>query len=80
MFCERCGKPLQPDEKFCSGCGRSLGAVPVVAPEGRVAKHVRLLGILWIAYSVLHLLGGGVLLILANTLFGHLGRADIGAP
>jgi hypothetical protein len=39
-----------------------------------VARHAHLLGVLWIIYSVLHAFGGVVMLILANTLFLHIGR------
>jgi drug/metabolite transporter (DMT)-like permease len=36
-----------------------------------VHTHVRLIGILWLAMAALDVLGGAVLLIVANTLFGH---------
>ena len=32
-FCEKCGAPVQPDERFCSKCGAPLGAAPTQAPE-----------------------------------------------
>lgn len=32
MFCEKCGKELQPDEKFCTGCGTPVGADSDAAP------------------------------------------------
>ncbi len=80
MFCDHCGKPIPPGASFCQACGRSLSASPATAAGGRVAKHVRLLGILWIAYSFLHLLGGGVLMIMANTVFGRMGHAEVDAP
>ena len=46
--------------------------------RSRVQEHVRLLAILWFAFSALNALGGAVLVILANTLFLHL--HDLGAP
>ena len=52
----------------------------VLPQKGRLQRHVHLLGILWIAYSAVHLLGGAVLMIVANTVFGHEGRFETGAP
>jgi hypothetical protein len=51
-----------------------------VQQTNRLEHHVHLLGIFWIVYSVLHGIAGVVLMILANTLFGPVGRLDIGAP
>jgi hypothetical protein len=73
MFCDSCGAPLQPGQSFCTRCGKGIVG-PVTASTGRVAGHTRLLGVLWIAYSALTLLGGGVLMIVANTLFARFGR------
>jgi uncharacterized membrane protein (DUF2068 family) len=43
-----------------------------------VQNHVRLLGLLWIAFSAFNTVGAAILYILANTLFAHMGR--FGAP
>jgi hypothetical protein len=43
----------------------------------RVQEHIRLLGIFWLALSALNVLGGAVLMILANTLFVHLERQGV---
>jgi hypothetical protein len=51
-----------------------------VQQTNRLEHHVHLLGIFWIVYSVLHGIAGIVLMILANTLFGPIGRLDTGAP
>jgi hypothetical protein len=45
---------------------------------GRVQEHVRLLGILWLAFSAFNTIGGAILYVLANTLFAHM--RDLGAP
>ncbi len=69
------GRPafLQPVRKECGGI------VPVGYPRrSRVQEHVRLLAILWFAFSALNALAGVILVILANTLFLHL--HDLGAP
>jgi hypothetical protein len=48
--------------------------VPVYQSPGRVAQHVRFLGILWLALSALNAVGGVVLLIVANTIFRHMSQ------
>jgi len=79
MFCDQCGEKLQANQSFCSRCGREvIGAIPGYPRRSRVQEHVRLLAILWFALSALHVLGGVILVILANTLFLHL--HDMGAP
>jgi len=78
MFCDGCGATLQAGAAFCARCGRAI-AGPVVMPQaagpGRVQRHVHLLGILWLAGSALHALGGLVLLVVSNTVFIHGGPA-----
>ena len=77
MFCEACGTELQPGSRVCSKCGRELIGYEEIKRD-RLARHVQLLGIFWVTYSVLHLIGGLALMVLANTLFVHL-RSE-GAP
>jgi len=45
-------------------------------PLNRVEQHAKLLGILWIVYAIFHAIGGAVLLIVANTIFGELSTHD----
>ena len=80
MFCDGCGTALVAGQHFCSRCGKECaGVVPIGYPRrSRVQEHVRLLAILWFAFSALEALGGVILVILANTLFLHL--HDMGAP
>jgi uncharacterized membrane protein (Fun14 family) len=83
MFCDGCGAALAPDQNFCSRCGKQVVAgVPTgYARENRVRTHIRLIGILWLALSAFSVLGGVVLMIIANTLFGHLSRyGAVNAP
>ncbi len=71
MFCNGCGAALNPGQQFCSRCGKELLG-PIEAAQvgrGRVREHIRLLAILWIAYSAFCVIGGFVLLIVSNTVF-----------
>jgi hypothetical protein len=73
MFCDRCGAPAQPDQRFCGRCGKEFAGGAVGFPRrSRVAEHIRLLGILWLALSALNAVGGVVLFVIANALFAHL--------
>ena len=83
MFCDGCGTALAAGQRFCSRCGKECAGVMVVGypQRSRVQEHVRLLAILWFALSALSVLGGVILVILANTLFLHLhGMGDPDAP
>jgi uncharacterized membrane protein len=67
MYCNFCGTALSPNQSNCGNCGNPvLGRTQV----SRVEQHLKLLGVLWIAYAVFHALGGVVLLIVAHTIFG----------
>ena len=80
MFCDRCGAPIQPAQRFCGTCGKDL-APPSATPYlqmGRVREHLRFVAILWIVLSVLNAVGGLVLWILGHALFPYL--HEMGAP
>src|SRR5438067_9815292 len=62
MFCDRCGTKLAEGQRFCPSCGKPAGAVPLMPVQGRIAGHVRLLGILWLASAAVHLIPGLFLL------------------
>ena len=79
MFCDACGTPLQPGHAFCPRCAKPVaGAVP--AASGRVARHARALGILWMIYSALVVIGGLVVFGVANTIFGPMGPEQDAPP
>jgi hypothetical protein len=58
MFCDGCGTKLQDFQRFCPTCGKAWGTVPLMPVESRIAGHVRLLGIFWLAISAFRLLPG----------------------
>jgi len=80
MFCDKCGAPAQTDQRFCGRCGKEFaaGAVVPFPRHTRVGDHIRMVGILWLAFSALNGLVGVGLLILANVIFAHL--HEMGAP
>jgi hypothetical protein len=80
MFCDKCGSAIQGDQRFCGKCGKELagGAVAGFPRRSRVGEHIRMLGILWLAFSAFNAVGAVVLYVLANTLFVHL--PEMGAP
>jgi len=57
MYCDQCGAPLPGEARFCRNCGKAVGNVAVIPTESRLSRHLRLLGILWIAAGALNLLG-----------------------
>jgi len=69
MFCDRCGTQVADTYGFCPACGRTLGRVPLMPAKGRIAGHVRLLAILWLAISAVRLLPGTLLLLLFSRSF-----------
>ena len=79
MFCDQCGSQLQSGESRCVRCGKTvLGLIEL--RRSRVRDHVRLLGILWMAYSALHVVAGVAAIILANMIFGGAIHISNGPP
>ena len=74
MFCDACGTQLQLSQRFCSGCGKTIAGlvIPGYPQRSRIQEHVRLLAILWFAFSAMEVLGGFILGFVANTLFGRI--------
>jgi len=69
MFCDQCGAQLLSGASRCARCGKTvLGLIEL--RRSRVREHVRLLGILWMAYSALYVVAGVGALIVAQTIFG----------
>ena len=79
MFCDQCGAQLQAGQQSCGRCGKTvLGLIEL--RRSRVREHVRLVGILWMAYSALHAVGGVALIIVAQVIFGHAFHISNGGP
>jgi hypothetical protein len=78
MFCDSCGTQVQPGQAVCSKCAKPLTGY--VQQANRMERHLHLLGIFWIAYSIFHGVAGAVLIILANTLFNPMRHFGSGAP
>lgn len=77
MFCDRCGAQLLETNRFCPTCGKPVvGNMPLMPVQSRIAGHIRMLGILWLALSGMLLVGGCVMLIM----FRGSGMFDRGFP
>jgi predicted nucleic acid-binding Zn ribbon protein len=73
MFCDKCGSPVQPEQRFCSRCGREFLSGSIAFPQRtRVAEHFRFLGILWLALAALNAVGGLFLFVISNTIIRRL--------
>ena len=79
MFCDKCGNALQADQRFCARCGKEVtGSVAGFPRRSRVGEHIRMLGILWLAFAALNAVGALFLFLIANTVFGH--ASEFGGP
>ena len=67
MFCSHCGTEIPGTAVYCSGCGKSVAGIALTPSPGRISGHVRLLGIFWLALSILRLFPGAILLLLAKS-------------
>ena len=66
MYCNRCGVPLDASQRFCPKCGTAVHPSPMMPARNRVAGHIRLLGILWLAIAGLRLIPAFVLFVISN--------------
>ena len=77
MYCDHCGTKLHEAQNFCPTCGKAAGIVPMMPPtRSRLAGHLRLLGILWLAISAFRLLPGLFLM----AFFRHRGPLEFLPP
>jgi hypothetical protein len=71
MYCDQCGAQLQAGQGRCVRCGKTITGL-VEMGRRRVREHVKLLGILWMAYSAMHVVGGVITLLAAKLVFVRL--------
>jgi hypothetical protein len=75
MFCNRCGTQIQPEFSVCPKCGDPVavagGNFPKTATpsvrSGRVQRHLRTLGTLWIVVGALWIIPSLVLMGLSHS-------------
>jgi hypothetical protein len=79
MFCDQCGAHLQAGQASCVRCGKAITG-PLEYGRNRVREHVKLVGILWMAYSALHVVSGVVVLLVAKLVIVRLGAIPNGPP
>ncbi|ABF41760.1 hypothetical protein Acid345_2759 [Candidatus Koribacter versatilis Ellin345] len=82
MFCDKCGATVPQNQRFCGNCGRAFYTmVPVTyVQQSRVQQHVRMLGILWTAYSALVALGSLACFIVAAVMTNIIRFGNGGPP
>jgi len=81
MYCNQCGKELQPNQQFCSSCGAAVGASAIPVRQDPMGRHVHLLGVLWLVLGALTAMTGLAAVIVAHVIFGPGGvAAEGGAP
>jgi hypothetical protein len=79
MLCDQCGAQLQAGQAHCVRCGKAVTGL-VEYGRNRVREHVRLVGILWMAYSSLHVMAGVAALFVAKFVLVWLSRIPNGPP
>jgi hypothetical protein len=76
MYCSKCGQAIG-SQTFCPNCGTPTGVprvpgMPYPYMGGRIARHLRTLGILWIVFAVYMVLHWLLILpLLSGVLNGH---------
>jgi hypothetical protein len=66
MFCSACGAQIQPQFNVCPNCHRPIPSVVAITLPGRLDRHLRTLGILWVVAGALFVIPGFVLMTLSG--------------
>lgn len=70
MFCSACGAQIQPQLTVCPNCRRPVPTVAltpaIVKLPGRLDRHLRTLGTLWVIAGALFVIPGFVLMMLSG--------------
>jgi hypothetical protein len=80
MYCDACGARIEDGQNFCRACGKEAGvALPPRAVRPRVAAHMRVLAVLWIALGVLRVIPALVLISIGHWQFPSQLPSDVGS-
>jgi hypothetical protein len=72
LFCDSCGTHLAAGQKFCPNCGKPIAGVFATDTQDGLSRHVKLLGILWLAISGIRLIPGVAMLGMLRSNFDFL--------
>lgn len=74
MYCNACGNQIPDDARFCGKCGKGV-AGPPGAPVGpvrsRLEKHLPVLALIWVVYSLVRVFAGGAALFVGSMFIPH---------
>lgn len=65
MYCRNCGAKVDPGQGFCSACGSAIDLATRLAQAsrgGRVMRHIQVIAVLWVIWSLFHVARGAVAL------------------
>jgi len=79
MFCDQCGAQLQAGQSRCVRCSKPVTG-PLEYGRTRVREHVKLVGILWMAYSALHVFVGVCVILVSKFVFLRMMEVPNGPP
>lgn len=74
MYCNACGNAIPDDARYCAKCGRAVAGPPATAiglARSRLAKHLPVLAMIWVVYSLLLVFGGGAALFVGSMWLPH---------
>src|SRR5262245_55221668 len=77
MFCSHCGTEMSEAAGFCPSCGKQAGTQRLMPTQSRIAGHIRLLGIFWLALSAFRFIPGVILIWLFRPGMGVFADGDI---
>lgn len=75
MFCNSCGQAMQSFEQVCPRCGRTVPPMPLARTftYSRVERHIQTVGVLWIVWAALNMVGWLIALPFVEGVFGRWG-------
>lgn len=66
MFCSACGAQVEPHSTICPNCRRPIASAVATTLPGRLERHLRTLGILWMVAGALFAVPGFILMTLSG--------------